>query len=218
MDFEIFIESLFKLLKESDNAYFVIYAAVTCLLTQAVKKVFVNKVKVDVMHKFDFAVLLPFIFGAVFAVTDVYAVNGVRYFDCNIALNLLVNAATIGALATALFKLLSSMTGKSLSGLMKDDLFGMFYTQLLYYSNVRQQLLDKTTSMSDFVSQVKLLSANAKKIYASDASEDDKRQRLAELLSGIIDGESIATCINALNKALINMTEQSKSDKQNKTE
>ena len=217
MDFEIFIESLFKLLTDGDNAFFVIYAVATCLLTQVLKKLFVNKVKVDVLHKFDAAVLIPFVLGAVFAVVDVFAVKGVRTFDCKIALNLLVNAATIGALATALFKLVSSLSGKSLNSMMKDDVFGMFYTQLLYYGNVRRQLTDKTASMSDFVAQVKLLAANAKSIYSADASEDDKRQRLTELLSGIIDSDSIATCVNALNKALINLTDKSKSNGQNKT-
>ena len=78
-------------------------------------------------------------------------------------------------------------------------------------------MTDKTASMSDFVAQVKLLAANAKSIYSADASEDDKRQRLTELLSGIIDSDSIATCVNALNKALINLTDKSKSNGQNKT-
>ena len=59
MDFEVFIESLLKLFNNGDNAYFVLYAVVTCLLTQVLKKLFVNKVRVDVLHKFDFAVILP---------------------------------------------------------------------------------------------------------------------------------------------------------------
>lgn len=204
MDFEVFIESLFKLLKNGDNAYFVIYAVITCLLTQALKKLFVNKVKVDILHKFDVSVILPFILGLIFAVIDVFVFKEVRYFNYKVAVNLAVNTATIGALATALFKLVSSVSGKSLNSLLKDDFFGMFYTQLLYYGNVRQQLLDKTITMQDFISEVKLVASNARTIYAEDISEEDKRRKLSELLSGIVDDESVSTCVNILNKALIN--------------
>ena len=213
MDFEVFIESLFKLLKEGDNAYFVIYAVITCLLTQALKKLFVNKVKVDILHKFNVAVILPFVLGLIFAVVDVFVIKGVRTFDCKVATNLAVNTATIGALATALFKLVSSLSGKSLSSLLKDDLFGMFYTQLLYYGNVRQQLLDKTLTLQDFITEVKLVSANALKIYAEDISEEDKRRKLSELLSGVVDDASISACVNVLNKALINASADSKKTK-----
>lgn len=213
MDFEEFIKSLFRLLQNGDNAYFVIYAVATCLLTQALKKLFVNKVKVDVLHKFDVAAVLPFVLGLVFAVTDAFAVKGIRYFNLNVAAAIAVNAATVGALATALFKLISSLSGKSLNSLMKDDLFGIFYTQLLYYGNVRAQLLSKTLSMQDFLAQVKLLAANADKIYSQDLTEDDKRRKLAELLSGVVDEQSVAACVNVLNKALINRAEQSKTDK-----
>lgn len=213
MDFEEFIKSLFRLLQNGDNAYFVIYAVATCLLTQALKKLFVNKVKVDVLHRFDVAAVLPFVLGLVFAVTDAFAVKGIRYFNFNVAAAIIVNAATVGALATALFKLVSSLSGRSLNSLLKDDLFGMFYTQLLYYGNVREQLLGKTLTMQDFLAQVKLLAANADKIYAQDLSEDDKRRKLAELLSGVVDEQSVSACVNVLNKALINRAAQSKTDK-----
>ena len=213
MDFEEFIKSLFRLLQNGDNAYFVIYAVATCLLTQALKKLFVNKVKVDVLHKFDVAAVLPFVLGLVFAVTDAFAVKGIRYFNLNVAAAIAVNAATVGALATALFKLVSSLSGKSLNSLLKDDLFGMFYTQLLYYGNVRAQLLGKTLTMQDFLAQVKLLAANADRIYAQDISEDDKRRKLAELLGGVVDEQSVSACVNVLNKALINRAAQSKTDK-----
>lgn len=213
MDFEEFIKSLFRLLQNGDNAYFVIYAVATCLLTQALKKLFVNKVKVDVLHKFDVAAVLPFVLGLVFAVTDAFAVKGIRYFNLNVAAAIAVNAATVGALATALFKLVSSLSGKSLNSLLKDDLFGMFYTQLLYYGNVREQLLSKTLTMQDFLAQVKLLAANADRIYAQDVSEDDKRRKLAELLGGVVDEQSVSACVNVLNKALINRAAQSKTDK-----
>ena len=204
MDFETFIRSLLDYLSASDGAYFVAYAVATCLLSQLVKKIFVSKVKVDVFHKFDFAVVLPFIFGLGFAVLDVFVVHAVREFSVAIALRMLVNGVSIGALSSAIFKFISSLSGQSLASLMKNDVFGVFYTQLLYFGNVREQLLNKTLTMKDFIAEVKLIAANAEEIYSSDDNVDVKRTRLAKLLAGIVDEKSIESCINALNGALSN--------------
>ena len=203
MDFATFITSLSEYLSASDTAYFVAYAVATCLFTQLVKKIFVNKAKVDVFHKFDFAVVLPFIFGLGFAVVDCL-VKGARTFSVSIALGIVVDAVSIGALATAIFKFVSSLSGQNLASLMKNDLFGVFYTQLLYFGNVRQQLLDKTLTMKDFIAEVKVIAANAQEIYASDDAAEVKRSRLARLLSGIVDDKSIEACLNALNQAMSN--------------
>ena len=202
MDFATFITSLTGYLPASGSAYFVAYAVATCLLTQLVKKIFVSKAKVDVFHKFDVAVVLPFIFGLGFALLDYFLVKPTRAFSVTVALGIVVDAVSIGAFATAIFKFVSSLSGQSLSSLMKNDVFGVFYTQLLYFGNVRQQLLDKTLSMKDFVAEVKVISANAHDIYASDDNPEIKRTRLANLLSGIVDDKSIEACLNALNAAL----------------
>lgn len=204
MDFETFFESLFRFIQSSDNAYFVLYAAMTCALTQVFKKLFVSKVKVDILHKFDWAVAFPFIFGAIFAVLDVFAVKRVGYVSLKVASDVLVNAAAIGALASTIFKLFSSLSGKKLSSLMTDDVFGMFYTQLLYYGNIREQLTNKELTLSSFVDEVKLVASNALTIYKADCDEETKRQNLAKLLTGIIDEQSVNTCVNTLNKALLN--------------
>lgn len=209
MDFETFITSLFRFIQSSDNAYFVMYAVASCLLTQIVKKLFVNKVKVDVLHKFDVAVVLPFVFGAIFAVVNAFCVNGVKSFDCKLVSDLVVDTAAIGALATAVFKLFSSMGGNKLSKLMSDDVFAVFYAQLMYFGNARSQLLSKRITLKQFYSEVKLISANAVDIYRGDADEETKRQRLAQLLSGIIDDDSVNTCVNSLHKAMLNYVERS---------
>ena len=206
MDFATFVSQVGRYVATSDNAYFVLYAVVTCLLSQLLKKLFVNKTKVDVLHKFDLAVIFPFIVGLVFAVLDVYVVNGVRTFNLAIAFKIIISGIAIGALSSTMFNLVKSISGQSLASLMKNDIFGMFYTQLLYFGNVRQQLVDKTITLQGFIQQVKLISVNAKSIYETDDSVDQKRCRLAKLLSGIIDEKSIETCINALNAALINYT------------
>ena len=201
MDFATFITSLVDFVSNGDGAYFVLYAVVTCLLTQLVKKLFVSKVKVDVLHKFDFAVVLPFIFGLIFAVVDAFFVKKWA-FSLMMVLRIVINCVSIGALASTIFKFVSSLSGQSLASLMKNDVFGVFYTQLLYFGNVRQQMLDKTLTMKDFMAEVKIISANAVEIYRSDDNVDVKRTRLAKLLSGIVDDKSIETCINALNQAL----------------
>ena len=206
MDFATFVSLMRQYIVNSDNAYFIVYAVVTCLLTQLLKKLFVNKTKVDVLHKFDFAVVIPFIVGFVFAVLDVYVVQGMRVFNLSIVLRIILSCLAIGALSSTMFKLVKSISGQSLSSLMKSDIFGVFYTQLLYFGNVRQQLINKTITLHDFIEQVKLISANAKSIYASEDSVDSKRCQLAKLLGGIIDEKSIETCINALNEALITYT------------
>ena len=204
MDFETFISSLEAFLAASDSAYFIMYAVATCLLTQLVKKLFVSKFKVDVLHKFDISVVLPFIFGLCFAVLDVFVVKAVSEFSFTLVWRTVVDCVSIGALATAIFKFVSSLSGQSLASLMKNDVFGVFYTQLLYFGNVRQQMLDKTLTMKDFVAEVKLISANAVEIYKTEDNVDVKRARLAKLLAGIVSDTSIEACINALNCALNN--------------
>ena len=202
MDFATFLTSLSGYLSASDSAYFVTYAAATCLLTQLVKKIFVSKVKVDIFHKFDFAVVLPFIFGLGFAVLDCFLVKATHAFGVTVALRIAVDAVSIGALATAIFKFVSSLSGQSLASLMKNDVFAVFYTQLLYFGNVRHQMLDKTLTMKDFIAEVKVIAANALVIYTSDDNVDVKRTRLGNLLSGIVDDKSIESCLNALHQAL----------------
>lgn len=214
MDYETILESLLSMLKSGGNAYFVLYAVATCILTQIVKKLFVSKVKVDVLHKFDFAVILPFILGAAFACLDVFCVSKVSSLSFDVIYRLLVSAAAIGALAGVLFKLCSSLSGKSIKSMLKDDVFGIFYTQLMYFGNVREQLINKKLTLSEFVNQVKLVSTNAVDIYKQDLDENAKRQKLAELLNGIVDEHSVSACLNVLNVALTNYAAKNTADKQ----
>lgn len=206
MDFETFLSQVWQNLVNSDNAYFVLYAIATCLLTEVVKVIFVNKVKVDVLHKFDFAVVIPFAFGLIFAVLDVYVVDAIRAFSFAIVLRIALTGLAIGALASTIFKFIKSVCGQSLSSLMKDDVFGVFYTQLLYFGNIRQKLVDKELTLQDFIEQVKQIAANAEEIYSAEDSDDSKRCQLAELLDGIMDESSIEMCLNALNEALQSYT------------
>lgn len=203
MDFETFMQSLFAFLKNSDNLYFLLYALATSAVTQVVKKLCVNKVDVDVKHKFDYAVVLPFVIATLFAAVDLFVVQRKPLVFVSVT-TLFVNAATIGALSTVVFKFVSSIGGQSLKTLLKDDVFGVFYTQLLYFGTVRQQLNDGTLSFVDFVDQVKLVAANAKQIYADETTTDEsKRASLAKLLGGIVCDSDVNLCANVINRALI---------------
>ena len=214
MDFETFIQSLFNFIKNCDNAYFLVYALATCLLTQLCKKLFVNKVDVDIKHKFDFAVILPFVFGTACAVVDEIFIQKVTEFTWNIVVDTAVSATTIGALATVIFKFVSSLSGKSMKSILKDDLFGAFYTQLLYFGSMRQKLLSKEMSLTDFVSSVKLVCQNAKEIYSQNITPEEKRRKLADLLKGIVDDQSISACLDVLDKAMQTLTAEQADRKQ----
>lgn len=206
MDFETFFQSLFSFIKNCDNAYFLAYAVATCIATQLCKKLFVNKVDVDVLHKFDFAVVLPFIFGTVCAVIDEIFIKKVAEFAFSTVMDCAVSGATIGALATVIFKFVSSLSGKSMKSILKDDLFGAFYTQLLYFGSLRQKLISKQLSLADFVSSVKLVCTSATQIYKQNVSAEEKRLKLAQLLKGIIDDQSIDACLDVLDKTMQTFT------------
>ncbi len=201
MDFVTFMSSV---LADSNSAYLLVYAIAVCLLTQLVKRLFLSKAKVDVLHKFDWSPILPFIFGLVFAVLDVYAVQR-KAFAFSTVVQTLFSTLAIGALASTGFQFVKRLSGQSLSALMKNDLFGVFYTQLLYFGNVRKQIVEKELTLDDFIGKVKLLASDAEAIYKQEGSVDAKRCALAKLLSGIIDEGSIETCVNAINEALVRM-------------
>ena len=202
MDLETFVESLFGFIKNSENMYFLLYAVATCLVSQIAKKLLVNKVKVDVEHKFDLAVVLPFVFGTIFAAVDTFVV-ACAPFGFRSVVGMFVDGATIGALSSVIFRFVSSLGNKSFKSLMKDDVFGVFYTQLLYFGNARDRLADGTLSYADFLQQVKLVATNARQIYLTDAADDVKRAGLARLLGGIVDETDINLCVNVINRALI---------------
>ena len=208
MDFETFVESLFDFVKNSGNLYFLLYALLTCLFTQLVKKLFVNKVKVDVEHKFDFAVVLPFVFGTLFAAADIFFVRHCAFEFPSSLVRVFVDGTTIGALSSVIFKFVSSLSGKSVKSLMKDDVFGVFYTQLLYFGEVRQRLTSGQLTYAEFLEQVRVVAANAVGIYMQDVDDQTKREKLAQLLGGLVDDKDINLCVNVINRALIALTKK----------
>ena len=200
MDFATFMSQFGGL--SCDNAYLLLYAIATCLLTQAVKKLFIDRAKVEILHKFDPTPLLPFIFGTVFAVIDVYVVQGARGFGFSDLMHIALTAIAIGALASTGFRFVNSVSGQSLSSLMKNDVFGVFYTQLLYIGGIRERIKDNKLTMQEFINTVKQLTASAEDICKQDCNAETKRKLLAELLDGLVDESGIDACVSAIFDAL----------------
>ena len=84
---------------------------------------------------------------------------------------------------------------------LKDDVFGVFYTQLLYCGNLRQQLLKGEMTLENFISQVKSLSQSASEIYGTQQTAEEKTAQLRQLLENVL-GEDADDCVNVLDKAL----------------
>lgn len=204
MNLEQMLESLLALFKSSGNdALFIVYAIVGVLLTQLVKKLFINKTKVEVLHRFNMASILPFILGVLSAIFDALVVDNSWQWNTNYVYSLLVSGITIGALSVVMFRLISSLMGGDLSTLLKDDVFGVFYNQLVYFGTVKSQLESGKLKFSDFLTQIKLITSNAKEIYRADSTDLEKKSHLFELLSGIITTDNIVTVVDAIHKALI---------------
>ena len=204
MELETFIQTVLTLLKDSKNFYFLLYAVLSSLLTQIVKKLCVNKVKVEIFGKFNLATILPFAFGAVFAVIDTLFVNKVATFNLNTAYGVVIQSTAIGATATAIFRLVSFMSGQSLTTLKRDEIFACIYTQMIHFGCVREQLKDGTLNMANFVSQVKLVRDNAKTIYADKTLPDEyKKAQLSRLLAGVIKEDFIPVVLDTLHQSLV---------------
>lgn len=204
MDFETLLKSLNCFLKQSDSLYLMLYAVVDCILTQAVKKLFINKTKAELLHKFDFAEILPFLFGVVFAVVDLLFVLH-EPFGWSFIAKLPVTAVAVGALATVIFKTVSAATGKSLKSLMKDDAFCVFYTQLMFATEIRSRLSSGDLSLSEFVVTVKAAVAGAKEIYSGDKSDEEKLAQLKALLAQNVGENTAESCGEFLHKRLLEL-------------
>lgn len=201
MNVETFLETVFAFIKNSENLFFVLYSVLACLLTQVVKKIFVNRVKVEIFHKFNLAIFLPFVFAIIFASVDRWLFAKIQ-FSLDSVYTVLLHGASIGAMASVMYRFVHTLSGNSLSQLLKDDVFGIFYNQLVYFGSVKSQLESGELKLADFLTQVKVVANNAKVIYQADGEEADKRQKLTELLAGIISTESLSSAVSVIHKAL----------------
>ena len=180
MDFNAIVESLMALVRHSGGAV-VVYACLVCLLTEIIKRLFIPKLKIDLNGKFDPTILVPFALGccaSVFHAMVVMKTGLSGAFD-----NIVVNGLTIGATAMVIYRMLASLFGDSVKKLCKDDLFNLFYTEIFVYSDV--------------------VSEKAGEIYLSDLPDDQKKQKLAVLMSGLIDDGIIYKVIDPIHNLLV---------------
>lgn len=211
MDMEVFIRSVLDFIGKSNNFSYVAYSVVVCVLTEIVKKIFVKKVSVDVLHKFDVAVILPFIFGLILAFLDMFVAVGFS-INASMVYSAIVEGLSVGAFATLLFKFCKSLQGTSLSNLLKDDVFGIFYTQMLYFGTAKQQMQEGKLSFSEFLQQVSLVASKAEEIYTTSETDDVKRNKLVQLMGGIVNSQTMVQAVSAIHNALIAHYQQSNTD------
>lgn len=203
MNVETIIQSLLTLFKNSSNVTYMLYAIVVCLLTQILKKIFVNKTKTEIMGTFNIAYILPFVLGMVASVLDrvLLLANWQWTFDC--IYSVAVGGVAIGAISTVMFRLVSAITKQGLSAMLKDETFAIIYHQLIYFGSIRTQLTEGKVKLNDFLSQVKLVTANSKSIYQAETDDMTKKSQLSALFKGIIDNQSFASAIDAIHAALL---------------
>ncbi len=212
MDMEVFIRSVLDFIGKSNNFSYLAYSVLVCVLTEIVKKIFVKKVAVDVMHKFDVAVILPFIFGTLLAFADALCEVGL-VFTAETVYNALVEGLSVGAFATLIFKFGKSISGNSLSNLLKDDVFGIFYTQMLYFGTAKQQMQEGSLTFTEFLQQVQLVASKAQEIYSAEDDDEVKRSKLVQLMGGIVSSQTMSQAVAVIHRALLSHYEKSETNK-----
>ncbi len=204
MDLQQMIEYILTLFKSSNgNMLYVAYAIVVVVLTQITKKIFVNKVNTEIFHKFDVATILPFAYGLLAAIFDRLVVDFRWEWTGNFLYLLCLHATSLGAMAAVIFKIASTITGKNMTALLKDDTFSIFYNQLIYFGTIKDQLASGELDFDTFLSEVKLVVSNAKTIYSSDSSQADMKSELTQLLGGIITTDNFSSVVDAIHMALL---------------
>lgn len=196
MNTDIF-ETVTNLVKNGD-AGLVVAACFCCILTGIVKKLS-NKTATDLTHSFDICTIAPFIFGVLLSLASIILFGQDR--SGGAIYSAIEKGLCIGALSTAIYKLWQSVDKSSLKQLCKDDLFNLFYTQLLTFSDTAQRLISGETTLKEIIGEVQTLTTNATKIY-QDKDTQDKQTKLAELMKGIFDDKTVETLLPQLTLAL----------------
>lgn len=200
MDFNAIFESLMALLRQGGGAV-VAYACLVCLLTEVVKRVFIPKLRIDLLNKFDPTIIVPFALGCVCAIIQTVVVEKADLLPQ--LGGVLANGVAIGATATVIFRAVSSLSGNSIKKLKKDDVFNLLYAEIFVYSDVKEQLLDGKIAFKGFVEEVKLVAEKAEEIYCGNEEDEQKKQKLTELMSGLLDEKTILSVIEPLHNALL---------------
>lgn len=205
MDFEVFIEAIFALLRSSESTAFVVGCLVVCLLSLVVKRLFVSKLKIVLLNKLDVGAVLPFVLGAASAVVSFFVVDG-KFAGSDTVYKLLVDALSIGATATVLLRLCEKLFTQGLDKLLRDDVFGTVYHEIMLLSSAKEKLLNREIKLSEFIANMTDFKSKALEIYSD--SETDGEQKLTGLKSaiqGLVDDDSLDAIVNSLHSILISL-------------
>lgn len=182
IDFEDALHGILTLIKGGGSDV-IIGAIITCIFTQLIKKIFINKSKIEIFKKFDPSVILPFIIGTICSLVLSLIEYGTLNFD--ILYSILVNGLTYGATATVLFKLIWNFSSTNVKKLSKDELFSVIYPQMMLLENIKSKLLSRHLSLADFIIQVKQVVDGTKGIYNTDTDDNLKKLNLIELIHSV---------------------------------
>jgi hypothetical protein len=199
METEMFFKTILQYFSDGGNLLVLAYAAATLALTQLFKKLFIDRIKVEIYQQFNFATVMPFVFGLIFALLDTFLINRKATLDTAVYDILFTTAAT-GALSSVIFKVVKAVSGKSIKEMLKDGTFKTIFCALAVIAEVKDKLYSGEIKLAAFVVKVKTVSDAVKELYSTDAAAD-KRQALADILTDAF-GEVPEEVIDSLHEAL----------------
>ena len=205
MDYENFFEAIFAIVRNSSNAMFLLAACSVTLVTQIVKKAFIPKLKIDLLHRFDPTALLPFLLGICIAFALRLFLH-TQAISAEMCYGASVEGITIGATATAIYHALATLL-KSDKKLTKSDVYAAIYSQLMLFSDAKQKMLEKRLSYAEFTAQVTLLVDKSESIYRGAGSLVEKKAALAGLLNGMVEENNRMTVCDQLHSLLSRLYE-----------
>ena len=223
MQFENTLADLLKLFTDAESGVFLLSGALITVLVQVVKNTCINKLKIDLTGKFDPTVLLPFIFGVVFAVVNFFLYKNTFVWP-NSVVEIFVEGLSLGATSVMIYRVFSTFDNKNVKTLCKDGVFNTLYNQLLIVTDLRQQLLTNNVSLVEFLEKLSEATAGIKAIYgnknnltcekdvadeSNGEQESDKQDEVREnkleclktVLSSLLDEKILDGVAETLHKA-----------------
>lgn len=227
MDFKDTLQDLFGLLSNAESGVFLLFASLTTILVQVIKNNLINKLSIDLNHKFDPTVLLPFLFGVVFAILNFFVIKKVDFCGMESLISIFVDGLSIGATSVMIYRIFAVFDKNNVKTLCKDKVFYILYNELLIVTEVRKQLLNNEISFLDFLEKLREAQSGIKALYFYQNAEqqeekndqdsnqhidDEEKQKadlakiecLKALLSGIVSEDKLDEVANSLHKAYEN--------------
>lgn len=198
INFDEALHSILTLLRGGGSGV-IVGAIITCVVTQLLKVIFINKAKIVLLKKFDISIILPFIVGTIYSLAvGLFTIK----IDFEMLYTILINGLTYGATATVLFRLINSLSSTNYKKLSKDELFSYVYSQLLLLGSIQEKLLKRQMSLTDLRVMAKNIVEQATEIYSLDSDNDAKKQELAELLRLILNDDILEEAIEHIHAEL----------------